>query len=122
MAFLNYLGDFLGFQMGGVRPPYQSPGVYNPGMTKDVNDKLLQLFSGAINALNTGDTEHFMSPEFDALLEQSLVPLRSAYQTNKQSIVESLHRSGVTDPVAIQRYMEDMDRSFGSESASAGRS
>lgn len=122
MGFMNYAGDFLGFQMGGVIPKYQRSGLYNPGLTREVSDKLQRLFSSAIDALNKGDVSHFLSPEFDSLLEESLHPLRAAYQTNKNSIVEALHRSGVTDPVAIQRYMEDMDRSFGSNVASAGRS
>lgn len=116
-----FVAEVLGFQTGGVRDRYERPNVFDPVATKENITKLLKLYGELIDALRTGNTDKFLSAEFQAQLENALVPLRASYQTARTRLRENLIRRGVTDPVAQERLMADLERQEGSNVAQTGR-
>lgn len=120
-SVLKPLMGLFGLQTGGVRDPYSSPYALDPVGTKENITKLLQLYGELVDALRTGNTDKFLSAEFQSRMEQALVPLRAQYQTARTRLRENLVRQGVTDPVAQERLMSDLERQEGSEVAKTGR-
>src|SRR5260221_3463645 len=121
MGFSDYAGDLLGFQMGGVRDPYHPSGAYDKGAEALLNKNLMALYSKVFDAINSGNLSHFMDPMFHDELESVLVPLRASYASNRTRTMQNISQSGIHDPVALQRLLEDQDRMYGSNVAAAGR-
>lgn len=117
---LKFGGEMFGFETGNVRLPYDGPDIYDPVGTKMAVQKLLALYNEVISAVRSGDTNKFMSEEFQARLNDALVPLKAANTSARERVLQNASRMGL-DPMATARLTEQIDRAYGSEAAATGR-
>jgi len=117
---LSFVGNVLGFQTGGVQPGYDRPDVYDPVGTKADVQKLLALYGEVLDALRSGNTSKFLSEEFQARLNDALVPLKAAGASARDHVLQNAARLGL-DPTSTARLLAEADRSYGSEAAATGR-
>lgn len=117
---VDTLAAVFGFQTGGVRPAYDRPDVYDPTGTKKNVIELQKLYYEIMEALRTGNTAKFMEPEFQARLNEAMIPIKGQQASGSERILQNASRMGL-DPSTTARLMADLDRSTGSSVAAAGR-
>ena len=118
---ISPMGALFGMHDIDIPPQYYGSGVLpDPSLVQGKVTDLLELYGKLIDA--AGDRGgKYLKDLFELEFSNFMVPFRAQSKSRRLRRREDLKRRGVTDPVQIERIMQQEDRISGSTEAGATR-